>query len=266
MSAILTIILLGIVEGVTEFLPVSSTGHLILAGAVLGYDEAQWKVFNVVIQLGAILAVIVLYWRTFWAVLIGLIRMQPEAWRFLRNILVGFLPSAVIGFLLINRIESLLSSPLVVAWALLLGGFAIFGVERIAPQGHERGVADIALGKAVAIGFIQCLAMVPGVSRSGATILGGLALGVERRTAAEFSFFLAIPTMMGASALELAKHHDSLGAATPGGIALGFLVSFIVALLVIRWFIGIVSKQGFWPFAWYRIAVGGAALIWLALR
>jgi undecaprenyl-diphosphatase len=263
---ILTIILLGIVEGVTEFIPVSSTGHLILAGELLGYDAARWAVFNVVIQLGAILAVIVLYWRTFWAVLVGLIGRQPESWRFLRNVVVGFLPSAVIGFLLIDRIEAMLGSPTIVAWALLLGGIAILGVERAAPKGSEKGVADIPLGKALGIGLIQCLAMVPGVSRSGATILGGLSLGVERRTAAEFSFFLAVPTMLGASTLELAKHHDDLGAAGPLGIAIGFAVSFLVALVVIKWFIGIVSRRGFAPFGWYRILVGGAALVWLALR
>jgi undecaprenyl-diphosphatase len=263
MDPILTIILLGIVEGVTEFIPVSSTGHLILAGELLGYEAARWAVFNVVIQLGAILAVIALYWRTFWAVLVGLVRRQPESWRFLRNVLVGFLPSAVLGFILIDRIEAMLGSPLIVAWALLLGGVAILAIERTAPQGHEKGVADIAFGKALGIGLIQCLAMVPGVSRSGATILGGLSLGVERRTAAEFSFFLAVPTMLGASTLELAKHHDDLGAATPLGIAIGFAVSFVVALLVIKWFISIVSRRGFGPFGWYRIAAGGAALIWL---
>lgn len=263
MDPILTIILLGIVEGVTEFIPVSSTGHLILAGELLGYDAARWAVFNVVIQLGAILAVIVLYWRTFWAVLVGLFRRQPESWRFLRNVLAGFLPSAVVGFILIDRIEAMLGSPLIVAWALLVGGIAILAIERTAPKGSEKGVADIAFGKALGIGLIQCLAMVPGVSRSGATILGGLSLGVERRTAAEFSFFLAVPTMLGASTLELAKHHDDLGAATPLGIALGFVVSFVVALLVIKWFISIVSRRGFAPFGWYRIAAGGAALIWL---
>ena len=263
MDLILTIILLGIVEGVTEFIPVSSTGHLILAGELLGYDAARWAVFNIVIQLGAILAVIVLYWRTFWAVLIGLIRREPAAWRFLRNVAVGFLPSAVVGLILIDRIEAMLGSPLIVAWALLLGGIAILAIERTAPQGHEKGVADISLMKALGIGLIQCLSMVPGVSRSGATILGGLSLGVERRTAAEFSFFLAVPTMLGATTLALTKHHDDLGAATPAGIALGFAVSFVVALVVIRWFIGIVSRRGFAPFAWYRIAVGSAALIWL---
>jgi len=266
MDPILTIILLGIVEGVTEFIPVSSTGHLILAGELLGYDAARWAVFNVVIQLGAILAVIVLYWRTFWAVLIGLFRREPASWRFLRNVLAGFLPSAVIGLILIDRIEAMLGSPAIVAWALLVGGIFILVIERIAPQGREKGVADISLMKALGIGLIQCLAMVPGVSRSGATILGGLSLGVERRTAAEFSFFLAVPTMVGATTLELAKHHDDLGAATPLGLAIGFAVSFVVALVVIRWFIGIVSRRGFAPFGWYRIAVGAAALIWLAMR
>ena len=263
---LLTIILLGIVEGVTEFIPVSSTGHLILAAELLGYDAEEWAVFNVVIQLGAILAVIVLYWRTFWAVAIGLFQRKAESWRFVRNILVAFLPSAVLGFLLIDRIEAMLGSATIVAWALLLGGVAILIIERTAPQGHEKGVADISLGKAIGVGLIQCLSMIPGVSRSGATILGALSLGVERRTAAEFSFFLAVPTMLGASTLQLAKHHDDLGAAGAGGIAVGFVVSFAVAVVVIRWFIGIVSRRGFAPFAWYRILAGAAALVWLGMR
>jgi undecaprenyl-diphosphatase len=266
MPVILVIILLGIVEGVTEFIPVSSTGHLILASELLGYDAEQWRVFNVVIQLGAILAVIVLYWRTFWAVLMGLFRNSPESWRFVRNVLVAFLPSAILGYLLIDRIEAMLSSATIVAWALLLGGIAILVIEKNAPQGKEKGVADISLGKAVGVGLIQCLSMIPGVSRSGATILGALSLGVERRTAAEFSFFLAIPTMIGATTLQLVKHRDELGTAGLHGIALGFLVSFVVAILVIKWFIAIVSRRGFAPFAWYRILVGAAALAWLALR
>ncbi|MGQ0661629.1 undecaprenyl-diphosphate phosphatase [Sphingosinicella sp.] len=266
METLIAIIILGIVEGVTEFIPVSSTGHLILASELLGYDAARWAVFNVVIQLGAILAVIVLYWRTFWAVLVGLLHNKPESWRFVRNILLGFLPSAVLGFLLIDRIEAMLGSATIVGWALLLGGVAILVIERTAPQGHEKGVADISLGKALGVGAIQCLSMIPGVSRSGATILGALSLGIERRTAAEFSFFLAVPTMLGASTLQLAKNQDDLGVAGAGGIALGFVVSFIVALVVIKWFIGIVSKHGFAPFGWYRIAAGAAALVWLALR
>lgn len=263
---LLTIILLGIVEGVTEFIPVSSTGHLILASELLGYDAAQWAVFNVVIQLGAILAVIVLYWRTFWAVFMGLLRNQAESWRFVRNIALGFLPSAVIGLAVHRQIEAMLGNATIVAWALIVGGIAILLIERTAPQGSEKGVADISLGKAVGVGVIQCISMIPGVSRSGATILGGLSLGIERRTAAEFSFFLAIPTMLGATTLELAKNHDNLGAAGAGGIAVGFAVSFVVALVVIKWFIGIVSRHGFAPFGWYRIVAGAAALAWLTLR
>ena len=266
MPLLLTILILGIVEGVTEFIPVSSTGHLILASELLGYDAGQWAVFNVVIQLGAILAVIVLYWRTFWAVLVGLFHNRPESWRFVRNVLVAFLPSAVLGYLFIDRVETLLESARVVAWALLIGGIAMLVIERAAPKGTEKGVADISLGKAVGVGIIQCLSMIPGVSRSGATILGGLSLGIERRTAAEFSFFLAVPTMLGASTLTLLKHQGDTGAVGFGGIALGFLVSFLVAVVVIKWFIGIVSRRGFAPFAWYRIVIGTAALAWLALR
>jgi undecaprenyl-diphosphatase len=263
---LLTIILLGIVEGVTEFIPVSSTGHLILASELLGYDAAQWAVFNVVIQLGAILAVIVLYWRTFWAVFLGLLRNQAESWRFVRNIALGFLPSAVLGLAIHRQIEAMLGNATIVAWALIIGGIAILLIERTAPKGSEKGVADISLGKAIGVGVIQCISMIPGVSRSGATILGGLSLGIERRTAAEFSFFLAIPTMLGATTLELAKNHDNLGAAGASGIAVGFAVSFVVALIVIKWFIGIVSRHGFAPFGWYRIVAGAAALAWLTLR
>jgi undecaprenyl-diphosphatase len=266
MGTILTIILLGIHEGVTEFLPVSSTGHLILAGALLGYDENHWKVFNIVIQFGAILAIIVLYWRTFLTVIMGLLRRNAESWRFVRNVLIAFLPAAVIGFLFHKQVEAMLGSPKIVSVALIIGGLAIFLIERTAPPAHERGVADIGVGTAVAIGCFQCLAMIPGVSRSGATILGALALGVERRTAAEFSFFLAIPTMLGATSFELFKNRHDLGAVGVPGIALGFVIAFVVALFVVRWFVGIVSRRGFGPFAWYRIVAGGAALVWLLAR
>lgn len=268
MEDLISIILLGIVEGVTEFLPVSSTGHLILAGALLGYDEARWQLFNIVVQLGAILAVVVLYWRTFWAVLMGLARRDAASIRFVRNILVAFVPAVTIGLLFIKQIEALLRQPVVVAIALIVGGLAILVIERVVKPGHTKGVADIPLGKVIGIGMLQCLAMIPGVSRSGATILGGLTLGVERRTAAEFSFFLAIPTMLGASVYEMARHHRELTAGNTvglGGIAVGFVVSFMVAVLVVRGFVGIVSRYGFAPFAWYRIVVGGAALIWLTM-
>jgi len=263
---IATPILLGIVEGLTEFLPVSSTGHLILATKLLGYDAAKWEVFNIVIQLGAILAVVVLYWRTFWAVLQGLARRDPTAMRFTRNILVAFVPAAVIGMVLHKRIEALLGDAFVVAVALILGGMAILAIEWRAKKATVAGVADIPLKTVVGIGFIQCLAMIPGVSRSGATIMGALSLGVERRTAAEFSFFLAIPTMLGATVVQLASHRHELtapGAIGLGTIAIGFVVAFIVALAVIKAFVSIVTRHGFAPFAWYRIVAGAAALVWI---
>jgi undecaprenyl-diphosphatase len=267
---LLLVIILGIVEGVTEFIPVSSTGHLILATELLGFDAGKWAAFNVIIQLGAILAIVVLYWRTFWAVLEGLFRGQKMSWRFVRNILLGFLPSAILGFLLINRIELLLGNAMVVAVAFILGGIAIIAIEKLVKPGEIIGVAEMPLKQVIGVGFIQCLAMIPGVSRSGATILGGLSLGVERRTAAEFSFFLAIPTMLGATTLEFAKHHDTLMAGAGdvgfGSIAIGFVVSFLVAIVVVRAFVHYISRHGFTPFGWYRIIAGTVALVWLAAR
>ena len=266
MNDVITAIILGIVEGVTEFLPVSSTGHLILASALLGYNSDYWALFNIVIQLGSILAIVVLYWRTFWAVLQGLLRFDPNSVRFVRNLLVAFLPAAVIGLALHKQIEKLLGSPLTVAIALIVGGLAIIGIERTVKEGNVKGVADIPLPKVIGIGLIQCLAMIPGVSRSGATILGALSLGVERRTAAEFSFFLAIPTMLGATVLELVtKRHELMAANSVGFglIAVGFVVAFVVALVVVKWFVGLVGRTGFSPFGWYRIAVGALALVFL---
>lgn len=269
MPLLLTAILLGIVEGLTEFLPVSSTGHLILAAELLGYNAATWATFNVIIQLGAILAVIVLYWRTFWAVATGLFGNEPTSWRFVANLLLAFLPSAVLGLLLIDRIEALLESAEVVAVALVLGGIAILVIEALVKRPSvEPGVAAMPWKKALGVGFIQCLAMIPGVSRSGATIMGALSLGIERRTAAEFSFFLAVPTMLGATTLSVFKHSEELtrGTVDWGLIGVGFVVSFIVAIVVIKWFVGIVSRHGFAPFAWYRIVAGTLALIWLLAR
>jgi len=268
-SELLTAILLGIVEGLTEFLPVSSTGHLILAAELLGYNAAQWATFNVVIQLGAILAVLVLYWRTFWTVLTGLFARTSGAWRFVRNVTIAFVPSAVLGILLIDNIEALLENAVVVCLALIAGGFAILIIERrIKPTSIEPGIAALPVRAALGVGLVQCLSMIPGVSRSGATIMGALALGVERRTAAEFSFFLAVPTMVGATTLSLARHGGEIARAGVdwGLIAVGFAVSFIVALVVIRWFVGIVSRHGFAPFAWYRIVAGSLALVWLLAR
>jgi undecaprenyl-diphosphatase len=267
---LLIAIILGIVEGVTEFLPVSSTGHLILATELLGFDAQKWGAFNVIIQLGAILAIVVLYWRTFWAVLEGLFKGQPMSWRFVRNILIGFLPSAILGVLLINNIESLLGNSLVVAVALIVGGVAILVIEKVVKTTPIVGVAEMPLKTVIGIGLIQCLSMIPGVSRSGATIMGGLSLGVERRTAAEFSFFLAIPTMLGATVLELLRHHDELiagaGEVGFGTVAVGFVVSFVVAIVIVKAFVHYISRHGFAPFAWYRIVAGSVALAWLLAR
>jgi undecaprenyl-diphosphatase len=270
MPVLLLAIILGIVEGVTEFLPVSSTGHLILATELMGFDSAKWNAFNVIIQLGAILAIVVLYWRTFWAVLEGLIKRNAMSWRFIRNVAIGFLPSAILGFLLINQIEALLGAPKVVAVMFILGGIAILFIERLVKDTPIVGVAEMPLKTVVGVGLIQCLSMVPGVSRSGATIMGGLSLGVERRTAAEFSFFLAIPTMLGATTLELLKHHDEMLAGAHGvgfgAVAVGFIVSFIVAIIVVKAFVHYISRHGFAPFAWYRIVAGVVALAWLFAR
>ena len=266
MSDLLTAAILGVVEGVTEFLPVSSTGHLILATELLGYDPARWATFNVVIQLGAILAIAVLYWRTIWTVAAGLLGRDPGSWRFARNIALAFVPAAVVGLLFHRQVEALLGSVAVVAWALVVGGVAILLVERFAKPGEVRGVAAVPLSTAAGIGLVQCLAMIPGVSRSGATILGAVSLGVERRTAAEFSFFLAIPTMLGATVLELAKLRGAApvpGAVGWDAVAVGFVVSFAVALVVVRGFVTLIGRHGFAPFAWYRIVAGGAALVWL---
>lgn len=264
MDAYLTAIILGIVEGLTEYLPVSSTGHLILATELLGFDPAKWAVFNIAIQPGAILAIVVLYWRTFWAVGMGVLKMEQNSIRFVRNVLVAFLPAAIVGFALKDHLDALLENATIVAWALLVGGIAILIVEKFAKPKEMHGVANVGLGTAVLVGLVQCIAMIPGVSRSGATILGAMALGVDRRTAAEFSFFLALPTLVGATALQLLKHHKEITSDMYGLIGVGFVVSFIVALAVIKIFLAIVTKHGFGPFAWYRIVAGAAALAWLS--
>ena len=266
MSIWLTAIILGIVEGLTEFLPVSSTGHLILATELLGYDAAKWAVFNIAIQPGAILAIVVLYWRTFRDMLTGLFRRDPVAFAFVRNLLVAFLPAVVLGLAFGDYIEALLENAVVVAWALIIGGIGILIVERFAKPNESGGVAALSTRQSIIVGLVQCIAMIPGVSRSGATIMGAMALGIDRKTAAEFSFFLALPTLTGATVLQLAKHHDAITSNDVGLIALGAFVSFIVAWAVIKAFLAVVTRYGFAPFAWYRIIVGVAALAWLAAR
>ena len=262
-TPLLIIILLGIVEGVTEFIPVSSTGHLILAGELLGFDSHAASTFDIVIQLGAILAVIVLYWRRFWDVLVGLGQGKSGAIAFTRNIILAFLPSAVIGLIVYKAVKAMLESPTIVAVALIVGGVAILVIERMVKHPRIHSVETIGWRTALGIGLIQCLSMIPGVSRSGATLLGALSLGVERQTAAAFSFFLAGPTLLAATGSDLFKTGAPLGDGDWLAIAIGFAVSFVVALVVIRWFVGIVSRHGFAPFAWYRIAAGSVALILL---
>lgn len=266
------VIILGIVEGITEYLPVSSTGHLILATELLGFDAEDWAVFNVAIQPGAILAVVILYWDTFWGVLKGLFEGSKNALYFTRNLLVAFTPAVVLGVLLADYLDTLLANAVVVAWALIIGGFAILVIEKLAnpparpdiPEDQVGGaVATLGFKRSVLIGLVQCLAMIPGVSRSGATIMGAMAFGVDRRTAAEFSFFLAVPTLTGATVYQLFRDRENLVADDFGWIGLGALISFIVAYVVVKAFIAIVTRYGFAPFAWYRIVIGSAALVWL---
>lgn len=269
MGETLTAILLGIVEGLTEYLPVSSTGHLILATELLGYNADRWALFNIAIQPGAILAIVVLYWRTFRDVLVGLFVREPAAWRFVRNLAIAFVPAVVIGLLFGDSIEAMLGNAAIVGWALIVGGVAIIGIEHWADppaEGRSGGVAGVTLRQSIGVGLVQCLAMVPGVSRSGATILGAVALGVDRRTAAEFSFFLAVPTLTGATALQLFKHGDQLRDGDVGLILIGSAVSFVVALAVVKAFVAVITRVGFAPFGWYRIVAGTAALIWLSVR
>lgn len=266
MPILLLVIILGIVEGVTEYLPVSSTGHLILATELLGFKADEWAVFNIAIQPGAILAIVVLYWRTFWDVLVGMFQRSPSAWRFVRNVLVAFAPAVVLGLAFGDAIELLLGNAVVVAWALIIGGVAILLVEKFARPQQCDGVSSLTLKQSIMVGLVQCIAMIPGVSRSGATILGAMSFGVDRKTAAEFSFFLAVPTLSGATVLQLFKHWDKIPAGQFSLIGLGSLISFIVAVVVVKAFVAIVTRFGFGPFAWYRIVAGTAALVWLAAR
>lgn len=254
-------IILGIVEGVTEFLPISSTGHLIVAGELLGFDGSLSKVFEVVIQLGAILAICVLYFRRLLNVLLGLTG-DPAAQRFVMAVIVAFLPAAFIGLALHDFIKQVLFSPYVVCTSLILGGVAIILIERYDYDGHIKSIEELTFRKSLQIGFFQCLAMIPGVSRSGATILGALLIGVDRKTAAEFSFFLAIPTMLGATTVDLWKVRDSLSADQASIIAVGFIAAFISAILVVQWLVSFISRHDFTVFGWYRIVFGSLLLVY----
>jgi undecaprenyl-diphosphatase len=254
-------VILGVVEGLTEFIPVSSTGMLLVTKQFLGLKDPFWDTFSVLIQLGAILAVVVLYFKRLWNILL-MAPTVPRARAFIVSILLAFLPAAIIGLPLHDVIKQILfESPRLIALALIAGGVVLLVIDRFAPFPTRRDVMAIPYGTAVGIGVFQCLALMPGVSRSGATIVGSMLLGVEKRVAAEFSFLLAIPVMAGAFAVDAWKNRHELAAASHIElIAIGFVVSFLVALVVIRAMLAIVTRQGFAPFGWLRIAVGGAVL------
>ncbi|MES2840401.1 MAG: undecaprenyl-diphosphate phosphatase [Pseudomonadota bacterium] len=259
--------IMGVVEGLTEFIPVSSTGHLILAASLLNMPGEKIKLFEVVIQTGAMMAIVSLYAGKLWETLVGLPREQL-AQRFTLNVLVGFFPAALLGFLFIGVIKSVLFNPLVVALGFIVGGVVILWAERR----QERGVApriesvdDVRWTDALKVGLVQCAALVPGVSRSGATIIGAMLLGFSRKAATEFSFFLAIPVLFGAAAYDLYKSRDLLSTADIPLFAVGLFFSWLSAWVCVRWLLRFVASHTFAPFAWYRIAFGALILLTAAM-
>ena len=248
--------IMGIVEGLTEFLPISSTGHLILAGSLLGFTDAKAKVFEIAIQTGAILAVVIVYWQKIRETLVAL-PSSRQAQRFAGNVLIGFLPAVVLGLLFGKAIKAHLFTPQVVATAFILGAFVILWAES-RPQSAARvqSVDDMTPLDALKVGLVQCLAMIPGTSRSGATIIGGMLLGLSRKAATDFSFFLAIPTLIGAGVYSLYKERALLSAADLPLFGVGLLFSFISAWICVRWLLRYIASHSFVPFAWYRIAFG----------
>jgi undecaprenyl-diphosphatase len=247
---------MGIVEGLTEFLPISSTGHLILAGSLLGFHDEKAKVFDIAIQTGAILAVIIVYWGKIRDTLVAL-PTQRHAQRFALNVLIGFLPAVVLGLLFGKAIQAHLFTPEVVASTFILGAFVIIWAER-RPRDSVRvhDVDAMTWKDALKVGLVQCFAMIPGTSRSGATIIGGMLLGLSRKAATDFSFYLAIPTLVGAGAYSLYKQRALLSLADLPMFAVGLLFSFLSAWLCVRWLLRYISTHSFTPFAWYRIAFG----------
>ena len=248
--------IMGIVEGLTEFLPISSTGHLILTGALLGFDDDKAKVFDIAIQTGAILAVIIVYWEKIRATVVNL-PSSKRAQRFAANVFIGFLPAGIIGFTVYKAIKAHLFNPGVVAGAFIVGGIIILWVEKMAkPMPRIHDIDDMSGLDALKVGLVQCLGMIPGTSRSGATIIGGMLLGLSRKVAAEFSFFLAIPTLVGAGVYSLYKERALLSMADMPLFGVGFAVSFIAAWMCIRWLLKFIATHDFVGFAYYRIAFG----------
>lgn len=256
--------LLGVLQGLTEFLPVSSTGHLLIAGRMIGFDDPG-GVFTVMIQLGSILAVMWLYRQRIWDVVTGL-PTKPEARRFALMLFFAFLPAAFVGLVANSYIRNELYIRLdIIAIALILGGFAMLAIEKWPPKIEVKEAAETPIWRAIGVGVFQTLALIPGVSRSGATIFGGLTLGLDRRAAAEFSFFLAMPTMMGAFVVDFISVKDHITSDRVAEIAVGFVFAFLSALAVVKPFLNFVTRVGFGPFAWYRIVAGAALLGVLAM-
>ena len=252
---------MGVVEGLTEFLPVSSTGHLILAGALLDMTDEKSKVFDIAIQSGAILAVVIVYWQRLYGAVHDF-GSSIRARRFIANVAIGFLPAAVIGFFAYKHIKTLLFNGPVVAAAFIVGGLIIIWVERgIRPQPRVNDIDDMTALDALKVGFEQCLGMIPGTSRSGATIIGGMLLGLSRKAATDFSFFLAIPTLVAAGGYSLWKERAVLSAADLPLFAVGLVVSFVAAWACVRWLLRYIASHDFVPFAWYRIAFGAVVLL-----
>ena len=265
MSDSLRAVILGIIEGVTEFLPVSSTGHLLLAERFFNLGEGSfWNSFTVLIQLGAILAILAIYFVKLWRIALGMFS-NPADRRFVIGVLVAFLPAAVIGAAAGSYIKSYLFNPWVVCFSLIVGGAILLWVDQLDHDPHEHDATTFPLPMYLAIGFAQCLAMIPGVSRSGASIVAAMLLGADKRAAAEFSFFLAIPTMVGAFAYDFYKNRGDLTADHVGLIAIGFVVSFVTAIIVVKTFLNYVTRHGFVLFAWWRVIVGTLGLIALAM-
>ena len=253
--------IMGIVEGLTEFLPISSTGHLILAGSLLGFSDAKAKVFDIAIQTGAILAVIIVYWQKIHSTVVAL-PSSRQAQRFALNVLIAFFPAVILGLLFGKAIKEHLFTPQVVASTFILGAFVILWAER-RPQSAARvhSVDDMTALDALKVGLVQCLAMIPGTSRSGATIIGGMLLGLSRKAATDFSFFLAIPTLIGAGVYSLYKERALLSTADIPLFAVGLFFSFISAWVCVRWLLRYISSHSFVPFAWYRIVFGLIVLL-----
>ncbi|SDN25165.1 undecaprenyl-diphosphate phosphatase [Polaromonas sp. JS666] len=251
--------IMGIVEGLTEFLPISSTGHLILAGALLGFDDDKAKVFDIAIQTGAIFAVILVYWQKIRATVVAL-PTEKQAQQFVLNVLVAFVPAVVLGLLFGKAIKAHLFTPVVVASTFIIGGFIILWAEKRQQNNPAAAriqeVEAMTVMDAVKVGLVQCLAMIPGTSRSGATIIGGMLLGLSRKAATDFSFFLAMPTLIGAGVYSLYKERALLSMADLPLFGVGLVFSFLSAWLCVRWLLRYISSNSFLPFAWYRIAFG----------